>query len=78
MTTNGGARSRGRRRFRLKPEDTMTALKGLTLEQVVTRICNGEPLYWLTVHDSNGDVYDMVVDITAQPQMAEGDRPPRS
>jgi hypothetical protein len=51
---------------------------GLTLEQVVTRIRNGEPLHWLTVHDRNGDVYDMAVDITAQPQMAEGDRPPRS
>jgi hypothetical protein len=40
----------------------MTAYnEALTLEQVIARVCSGEPIHWLTVHDSNGDVYDMAV-----------------
>jgi hypothetical protein len=40
----------------------MTAYnEALTFEQVITRLCSGEPVHWLTVHDSSGDVYDMAV-----------------
>jgi len=35
--------------------------EALTLEQVIARLCSSEPIYWLTVHDSNGDVYDIAV-----------------
>jgi hypothetical protein len=43
-------------------EEIMTAYnEALTLAQVITRLCSGEPVHWLTVYDNNGDVYDMAV-----------------
>ena len=50
----GGAAS-----FSKLEDSPMTTLEGLTLEQVISRIRNGQPLHWFTVRDSNGDVYDM-------------------
>jgi len=44
----------------------MSALhEALSLEQVIARICNGEPLGWLIVQDGD-KVYEIAVDLTEQ------------